>query len=1097
MKKSTSKKTILGILLALTGMVKAQNPGLLISEFLQNPAGTDSPFEYVELIATDNIDFTITPYTVIVSNNGTATTDGWVSGGSLSYAFEITTGSVSTGDVVYVGGSSMAPTGAKLRTLDTGVDPGDGGIGSANTSGVFGNGGGNCDGIAVFNVAASTITNSTVPMDAVFYGTGVGSAEVNSGADGYQLPVNDLYNGGKLSSSSFVALDADLTIAFGQYDPTTNTWVTSRTFTTDNATDTSAIILGAFVPDFNLSFSVEEQTVSESAGTVTINLDINTSSPQSGGFKVNLVGVSNASNLNDFVLLDTNINILANATGTISFDVSIMDDVIEEQTEYLVFNLTNLSNATLSGASEVIIYISDNDRMIPTATNEVKLELLTSFSNGVEGSNSAEIVAYDDVSQRLFIANSIANNLDIVDFSNPSLPVVIQSINLDSIGGINSVAVMNSVVAVALENLNPQSNGYVVFFDTLGAWKNRLEAGAMPDMITFTHAGDKIIVANEGEPSDDYLTDPEGSISVIDLTNGITSLTASDVTSINFNAFDTQISTLQSSGVRIYGPGASVSQDFEPEYVTVLDDDSKAYISLQENNALAVVDLQTMTVTEIIPLGTIDHSIFGYGLDASNQTSGINIANFPIKGMFMPDAITHTNIGGVNYILTANEGDSRDYSGYSEEERVKDLILDVINFPNADELQSSLLLGRIKTTTANGDLDNSGDFEEIYTYGTRSFSIWDENGNLIFDSGDWFEQIISNDPAFAGLFNASNDPGVVEAKDRSDDKGPEPEGIAVAEFNGNYFAFVSLERVGGVMLFNINDPNNPVYAGYYNNRDVTTNGPDRGAEGLLIIEAAVSPTGNDLVILANEVSSTLSIYEAQSCQDLSGLVLSGSDNYCQGDSVNIVANTTSSVAYQWQMNSLDIAGETTNNLWVSTAGNYSLEFENLSEQCMGATDTFSVVENPLPMPTISISNGELVTQTFASYEWYYEGGAISGANNMTLEPQQNGDYEVLVTDVNGCTNTSPVYTVMFADVVSEDGIEFNMLPNPASGYTIFNTNSNEPVRISIYNLNGELIEMTQFKHQLMLDVSDLSEGAYLVQFTTPTSVVNTRLMIQH
>lgn len=1097
MKKSTSKKTILGILLALTGIVKAQNPGLLISEFLQNPAGTDSPFEYVEFIATDNIDFTTTPYTVIVSNNGTATTDGWISGGSLSYAFEITTGSVSTGDVVYVGGSSMMPTGTKLRMLDTGADPGDGGIGSANTSGVFGNGGSNCDGIAVFNMAASAITNSTVPVDAVFYGTGVGSAEVNSGTDGYQLPVNDLYNGGKLSSSSFVALDADLTIAFGQYDPTTNTWVTPRTFTTDNATDTSAIILGAFVPDFNLSFSVEEQTVLESVGTVTINLDINTSSPQPGSFKVNLVGVSNVSNLNDFVLLDTNINILANATGTLSFDVSILDDAIEEQTEYLVFNLTNLSNATLSGAAEVIIYITDNDRMIPTATNEVKLELLTSFSNGAEGSNSAEIVAYDEVSQRLFIANSIANNLDIVDFSNPSLPSVIQSINLDSIGGINSVAVMNSVVAVAIENLNPQSNGYVVFFDTLGVWKNRLEAGAMPDMITFTHAGDKIIVANEGEPSDDYLTDPEGSITVIDLSNGITALTASDVTSINFNAFDGQMSTLQNSGVRIYGPGASVSQDFEPEYVTVLDDDSKAYVSLQENNALAVVDLQTMTVTEIIPLGTIDHNMLGYGLDASNQTSGINIANFPIKGMFMPDAITHANIGGVSYILTANEGDSRDYSGYSEEERVKDLILDATNFPNANELQSSLLLGRMKTTTANGDLDNSGDFEEIYTYGTRSFSIWDENGNLIFDSGDWFEQIISNDPAFVGLFNASNDPGVAEAKDRSDDKGPEPEGIAVAQFNGNYFAFVSLERVGGVMLFNINDPYNPVYAGYYNNRDVSTNGPDRGAEGLLLIDAMISPTGNDLVILANEVSSTLSVYEAKSCQDLSGLILSGADNYCQGDSVNIMTNTTGSVTYQWQMNSVNITGETANNLWVSTAGDYSLEFENLSEQCTGVTDTFTVIENPLPMPTISISNGELVTQTFAAYEWYYEGGAISGANSMTLEPQQDGDYEVLVTDVNGCTNTSPVYTVMFTDIVTETGIEFNMLPNPASNYAVFNTNSNEPVTVSIYNLNGELVKTMQFKHQLMLDVSYLSEGAYLVQFKTPTSLVNTRLMIQH
>lgn len=1097
MKKSTLRNALVGLTLMSSSALIAQNPGLLISEFLQNPSGNDSPFEYVELLATDNIDFSVTPYTVIVSNNGNATADGWIAGGGLTYAFEITSGTVALGDVVYVGGSTMAPTGTKLRIIDTGAMPGDGGIGNANATGVFGNGGSNGDGIAIFNMGVGSITSSTVPVDAIIYGTGVGTAEVNAGVDGYELPINDLYSGGKLNASSYVAVDEDLTVAFGQYDPVANVWVTPRTFAADNATDTSAIILGAPAPNFDISFSTDEQTVSEAQGVLTINLDINSSSTQSGSFEVNLSGVSNVTNLSDFVLMDTVITLSSSATGTVSFDVTIIDDAVEEQTEYLVFNLINLTNVSLSGDEETIIYIKDNDRVIAEETNEVKLDLLTSYSNGAEGSNSAEIVAFDEATERLFIANSIANNLDIVDFSNPSSPVAVTSINLDTIGGINSVAVNNGIVALAIENANPQMDGFIVFFDAAGVWLNKVVAGAMPDMLTFNNAGNKVIVACEGEPADDYLTDPEGTIAVIDLSNGVSNLVQGDVTLLDFNSFDAQITTLQGNGVRIFGPGATVSQDLEPEYVTVLDDDSKAFVSLQENNAFAVVDLQTLSITDILPLGTIDHNQFGFGLDASNQTSDINIANFPIKGMFMPDAITHVMINGSNYILTANEGDSRDYSAYSEEERVKDLVLDATAFPNADELQSSLLLGRLKTTSANGDADNNNEYEEIYTFGTRSFSIWDENGNLVFDSGDWFEQIIANDPTFNGLFNAGNDPGSADTKDRSDDKGPEPEGVAVAQFDGNYIAFVSLERVGGVMMFNINDPMNPEYVGYYNNRDVSTNGPDRGAEGLLIIDETVSPTGNTLVILANEVSSTLTVYEAMTCADLSAVVINGSNSYCAGDSVNLTASGNGTLTYQWMMDGAEISGETMNNLWASNAGDYGVMYENVNEECMGYSDEITISENALPTPTITVSNGELMTQSFASYEWYYEGTAITSSNTMTYQPQQDGDYTVLVTDANGCSDSSAVFNVAFTGVELASMIELSMMPNPANDMVTFSSNSLDVVTVEVFNLNGELIRSAQFSEKMNMNLSDVPSGVYMVVVDLLDATVNTKLVIQH
>lgn len=220
---------------------------LFISEYLANPSGTDSPFEFVELIATDNIDFSLTPFSVVFGNNGTATADGWVAGGALTYGFSINAGSVSRGDVVYVGGSSMAPTGVKLRVIDTGTTGGDR-FGTANSGGVLGNGGANADGIAVFNVGINSLTPATTPIDAVFFGTGMGTAVVNGGADGYQLPLNDLYVGSKLQSTSFLAPDppgGEFTVASGTYDFSSGTWVNGRTFTiTPTLTDgVSGIVL--------------------------------------------------------------------------------------------------------------------------------------------------------------------------------------------------------------------------------------------------------------------------------------------------------------------------------------------------------------------------------------------------------------------------------------------------------------------------------------------------------------------------------------------------------------------------------------------------------------------------------------------------------------------------------------------------------------------------------------------------------------------------------------------------------------------------------------------------------------------------------------
>ncbi len=256
MKPLLFKKTSIIFLLcfSLFTTVYAQNPGLVISEILSNPAGTDSPFEYVELVATKSITFSATPYSIVVCNNGNATAAGWVSGGALSYGFNITSGIVNAGDVVYVGGTSMTPLGTKLRVINTGTTAGDG-FGTASSAGIIGNGGSNADGVAVFSADISSLTNSTVPVDAVFYGSAIGSATVSGGTAGYQLPVNDKYTGGKLQGTSFTAPDpgsGDIIKATGTFNLTSNTWsiarVYSTTTTTTDGTTSISLVTGDILP---------------------------------------------------------------------------------------------------------------------------------------------------------------------------------------------------------------------------------------------------------------------------------------------------------------------------------------------------------------------------------------------------------------------------------------------------------------------------------------------------------------------------------------------------------------------------------------------------------------------------------------------------------------------------------------------------------------------------------------------------------------------------------------------------------------------------------------------------------------------------------
>lgn len=504
------------------------------------------------------------------------------------------------------------------------------------------------------------------------------------------------------------------------------------------------------------------------------------------------------------------------------------------------------------------------DGVIDPVTGEpTLLNPIGTYRSGIFDASAAEIVVYDAATRRLFVVNASTPSVEVLDVSDPSRPTKLFDIDPSAYGAVaNSVAVANGIVAVAIENAVKTEPGQVVFFDTDGNFLNAVTVGALPDMLTFTPDGTRVLVANEGEPNDDYTIDPEGSVSIIDLSGGVANLTQANVTTAGFAAFNSQREQLIARGVRIFGPNATVAQDLEPEYIAVTNDGSTAYVALQENNAIGVLSLVSGTFVDILPLGYKSHALSP--LDASDRDGGINITTYPnLFGMYQPDAIALYEVAGQTYIVTANEGDARDYAGFSEEARVRSLNLDPIAFPNAAELQANSALGRLTVTTTLGDTDGDGLYEELYAFGGRSFSIWDTQGNLIFDSGADFETIIAQ--RFPEFFNANhveND----SFDNRSDNKGPEPEGVAIGEINGRTYAFIGLERFGGVMTYDITNPAEAFFVDFTNNRNfagdpVAGTAGDLGAEGLLFISAADSPTGQPLLAVANEVSGTTTLFE--------------------------------------------------------------------------------------------------------------------------------------------------------------------------------------------------------------------------------------------
>jgi predicted extracellular nuclease len=657
----------------------------------------------------------------------------------------------------------------------------------------------------------------------------------------------------------------------------------------------------------------------------------------------------------------------------------------------------------------------------------------------------------------------------------------IRSIKSSAYGaGANSVAVSNGLVAIAVEATNKTDPGKVVFFKADGTFQNAVTVGALPDMLTFSPDGKKVLVANEGEPNSynqANSVDPVGSVSIIDLRNEVANAT---VNTAGFESFNALKAELQAKGIRITGPNASVAQDLEPEYTTVSADSKIAWVTLQENNAIAVVDVTTAKVTDLLPLGLKDHRQSNNGLDPSDRDSGINIRNQPVFGMYQPDAIASFTVNGETFVITANEGDARDYTGFTEEVRVgsNSYRLDPNVFPNATDLKRDANLGRLNATNATGDTNGDGLFDRIEVFGTRSFSIRDSSGNLVFDSGDQFEEITA--AALPANFNSDNSANNFD--NRSDNKGPEPEAVVIGTINDRIYAFIGLERIGGVMVYEVTNPRKPVFVEYINPRDFsvdpTSGRTDSGPEGLTFIAAKDSPNGKPLLVVTNEISNTTSIFEFNSPTRISDIQGPAHRSPLEGKTVNNVAGIVTAIrnnGFYIQDPTPDSNPATSEGVFVFTntrpvvalgdsvsVNGIVSEFRpggatstNLTTTQIGgagnATATFRVVSsnNPLPDSTTIGAGGRIPPNQVIS------SGAVNGNvenPGSRFEPSTNGidfyeSLEGMRVQVNDAVAVSPTTDFGEIAVLADNGA--NAGPRTARGGIYIQPNDFNPERIII------------------------------------------------
>ena len=484
-----------------------------------------------------------------------------------------------------------------------------------------------------------------------------------------------------------------------------------------------------------------------------------------------------------------------------------------------------------------------------------------------------EIVDYNTVTGWAYAVNGQTGNLtaiavkdmadsesvDLLDGNDIDVKSIVEA-NCEGFtyGDMTSVAVSadGTKLAAAVQAEGYADNGRVAVFtcnaDGTLTFEQAYETGVQPDMVTFTPDDSRILTANEGEPREGYAdgaVDPAGSVTVITVADGT-------AVNVDFTAYDSneERQKLVDAGI-VMKKDTVPSEDLEPEYIAAGND--TAYVTLQEANAIAVIDLDSLKVEGIYSAGYEDYSTTAVDIDKKDEAYNPAVYE-SLRGIRMPDGVALYSVDGVDYIVTANEGDSREWGDYlNEDER---------DFGDGQTSPSGKITAENSGLTGKVVFFDSSDYDGLdsgldYVFGGRSFTVFraDKSGlTEIYDSGSDFEAKTAE--YIPENFNCSNDDKSLD--DRSGKKGPESESITVGTVGERTYAFIGLERVGGVMVYDITDPAETVYVNYINSRDFSEDiAGDDSPEGLCFIPAADSADGNAYLLAACEVSGTVAAYE--------------------------------------------------------------------------------------------------------------------------------------------------------------------------------------------------------------------------------------------
>jgi len=526
---------------------------------------------------------------------------------------------------------------------------------------------------------------------------------------------------------------------------------------------------------------------------------------------------------------------------------------------------------------------------LPALANEVTVKVteISSISSG-DGEGGSEISTFHAGSKRIFTTNGVKNAVDIFDISDVANPKKVGSVALSPYGNdVTSVAAGRDVVVAVVHVAEKFSatgaptsfNGKIVVFDTNGKVLSSPDIlGVLPDSVSFAPDGTTALVAIEGQPvcaKDDAATaakedadytkasDPVGGVSVVDLSNPAAPV-------VRFAGFDQfSVAAMKAKGIAVSSLINNVSKDFEPEYVSAVDN-NYAYVTIQEANAIGRLNIKSATFESITR--AFESKTEYVPRDTSDRDSGAGPRTYKnVVGASQPDAIAAFKVGLGEYFLTANEGDAREYSCLNDDVRGASLKVDARRFPDWKSLSGNAALGRAKVNPTIGDKDGDGDIDTIHLRGSNSMTMY-RNGIVIWDSGDLLDRIQTQAFGVAninGAHSLSSDKSTMNfiGQDRSDDKGAEPEGVTTGMVGDRRIAILVLERMSALVIFDITQPRAPVFQEWIQMlpakatpvKDVKYWSP----EGVIFVPAEKSPSGKALIITSYEVSGSISIHEIE------------------------------------------------------------------------------------------------------------------------------------------------------------------------------------------------------------------------------------------